>query len=100
MLLTFAQVIKPSKYFQMQKEGDFCTLRISEAFPEDEGIYKCIAKNPAGEITTSANLRVLGKTKKRKENTRFLIFLNFFLSTYHKKLTHHFSPLPISTRHS
>ncbi|XP_018337981.1 PREDICTED: titin isoform X9 [Trachymyrmex septentrionalis] len=53
------KVIKPSKYFQMQKEGDFCTLRISEAFPEDEGVYKCIAKNSAGEVTTSANLRVL-----------------------------------------
>lgn len=44
----------------MHKEGDRCTLRISEAFPEDEGVYKCIAKNPAGEVTTSANLRVLG----------------------------------------
>lgn len=44
----------------MQKEVDLCTLRISEAFPEDEGVYKCIAKNPAGEVTTSANLRVLG----------------------------------------
>ncbi|XP_033210459.1 titin [Belonocnema kinseyi] len=53
------KVIKPSKYFQMQKEVDLCTLRISEAFPEDEGVYKCIAKNPAGEVTTSANLRVL-----------------------------------------
>ncbi|XP_074100964.1 sallimus isoform X11 [Cotesia typhae] len=53
------KIIKPSKYFQMQKEGDRCTLRISEAFPEDEGVYKCIAKNPVGEVTTSANLRVL-----------------------------------------
>ncbi|XP_046465810.1 titin isoform X2 [Neodiprion pinetum] len=53
------KVIKPSKYFQMQKDGDVCTLRISEAFPEDEGVYKCIAKNPAGDVTTSANLRVL-----------------------------------------
>ena len=61
----------------MQKEGDFCTLRISEAFPEDEGVYKCIAKNPAGEVTTSANLRVLGKTKKK---FKFNIFKNF-LST-------------------
>lgn len=48
----------------MQKEGDRCTLRISEAFPEDEGVYKCIAQNPAGEVTTSANLRVLGKPTK------------------------------------
>lgn len=61
----------------MQKEGDFCTLRISEAFPEDEGVYKCIAKNPAGEVTTSANLRVLGK---RKESGSILLV--FFLLIY------------------
>ncbi|XP_068082222.1 titin [Anabrus simplex] len=52
--------IKPSKYFQMQKEGvDVYTLRISEAFPEDEGVYKCIATNPAGSVTSSATLKVL-----------------------------------------
>lgn len=55
----------------MQKEGDVCTLRISEAFPEDEGVYKCIAKNPAGEVTTSANLRVLGK---RERKTKILFY--------------------------
>ena len=54
-------MIKPSKYFQMQKEGDVYTLRISEAFPEDEGVYKCIATNPAGDVTLSAELRVLGE---------------------------------------
>lgn len=53
------KVIKPSKYFQMQKEGDTCTLKISEAFPEDEGIYKCIAINAAGNVNTVANLKVL-----------------------------------------
>lgn len=59
----------------MQKEGDLCTLRISEAFPEDEGVYKCIAKNPAGDVTTSANLRVLGK---RKEKIEFIFIRSFF----------------------
>lgn len=54
----------------MQKDGDLCTLRISEAFPEDEGVYKCIAKNPAGDVTTSANLRVLGK---KFNNAKILI---------------------------
>ena len=45
----------------MQKEADVFTLRITEAFPEDEGVYKCIAKNPAGETSTTANLKVLGE---------------------------------------
>ncbi|GLH07319.1 LOW QUALITY PROTEIN: Titin [Gryllus bimaculatus] len=51
--------IKPSKYFQMQKDGDIYTLHISEAFPEDEGMYKCVASNTAGSVTTSAELKVL-----------------------------------------
>ena len=53
------KIIKPSKYFQMVKDGELYTLKISEAFPEDEGVYKCIATNPAGTITLQANLRVL-----------------------------------------
>lgn len=53
------KIIKPSKYFQMLKEGDNCTLKISEAFPEDEGVYKCVATNPAGTVSTTANLKVL-----------------------------------------
>ncbi|XP_024080936.1 titin isoform X2 [Cimex lectularius] len=53
------QAIKLSKYFQMGKEGDTYTLRISEAFPEDEGTYKCVASNQAGEVSLSANLKVL-----------------------------------------
>lgn len=53
------KVIKPSKYFQMAKEGEYYTLRISEAFPEDEGVYTCIATNPVGNVSTKANLKVL-----------------------------------------
>ncbi|CAH0765342.1 unnamed protein product [Bemisia tabaci] len=54
------KVIKPSKYFQMSKEGDVYSLMISEAFPEDEGVYKCIASNAGGQVVLSANLNVLG----------------------------------------
>jgi titin len=53
------KIIKPSKYFQMVKDGDNYTLKISEAFPEDEGVYKCVSTNPAGTVTTQANLKVL-----------------------------------------
>lgn len=92
------QVIKPSKYFQMQKEGDLCTLRISEAFPEDEGVYKCIAKNPAGEVTTSANLRVLGKGEKRKIVT--LLHPKFLSVDVSREQNNHFRFLLLtSARH-
>lgn len=51
-------IIKQSKYFKMTREGDYYTLRISEAFPEDEGVYKCVIVNNIGEATTSATLKV------------------------------------------
>lgn len=53
------KIIKPSKYFQMTKEREYYTLKISEAFPEDEGEYKCVLKNSAGETPTKAKLSVL-----------------------------------------
>lgn len=53
------KLIKPSKYFQMNKERDYFSLKISEAFPEDEGVYKCVLKNSAGETPTSGTLSVM-----------------------------------------
>lgn len=52
------KLIKPSKYFQMSRTADEYTLRISEAFPEDEGDYKCVAYNSAGRVTVAAKLKV------------------------------------------
>lgn len=57
-------LIKQSRYFQMGNERDVFTLRISEAFPEDEGVYKCVASNSAGTLTTTARLYVTGNVKK------------------------------------
>lgn len=54
-------MVKQSRYFRMSVENDVYTLKISEAFPEDEGIYKCVATNSAGTASTSANLKVVGK---------------------------------------
>lgn len=51
-------IIKQSKYFKMTRDGEYYTLRISEAFPEDEGFYKCILSNNIGEVSTSASLKV------------------------------------------
>jgi len=53
-------LIKPSRYFIMSQEGDNThVLRISEAFPEDEGTYRCVASNSTGKAQCSANLLVI-----------------------------------------
>jgi hypothetical protein len=44
-------------------------LHILEAFPEDEGQYKCLVVNPAGQTSTSAFLKI----------ERMIIFSLFFL---------------------
>ena len=54
------KIIKPSKYFQMSRQADTNTLRISEVFPEDEGEYKCVVSNEAGTAEVRAPLKVLG----------------------------------------
>ncbi|KFV99524.1 Palladin [Eurypyga helias] len=37
---------------------DVCTLVITEAFPEDSGIFKCVAENEFGSAASSAHLSV------------------------------------------
>ena len=52
------QPVKPSKYFKMTSHQGQHTLSITEAFPEDEGPYRCTAVSPAGEVSTTATLKV------------------------------------------
>lgn len=42
--------IKQSKYFTMTSDGEEHCLKISEAFPEDEGNYYCIISNTIGKV--------------------------------------------------
>ncbi|XP_042888253.1 titin-like isoform X7 [Penaeus japonicus] len=51
--------IKQSKYFTMTSDGEVHCLKISEAFPEDEGNYYCIISNTIGKCTLEANLQVV-----------------------------------------
>lgn len=53
------KIIKQSKYFNMETTGDKHILNILEAFPEDEGLYKCAVTNPAGKTSTSAYLKII-----------------------------------------
>lgn len=43
----------------MNADGENFSLTISEAFSEDEGIYKCIASTSAATIISEANLEIL-----------------------------------------
>ncbi|XP_071792535.1 protein Obscurin-like isoform X2 [Asterias amurensis] len=51
--------IKESKYFKMTNEGTLAKLTITEAFPEDEGEYSCIASNTAGQEKTTSDLKIV-----------------------------------------
>jgi len=55
------QLIKPSKYFQLSVDpASGCYgLSIAGVFPEDDGAYKCVARNPVGEVACIAQLRVI-----------------------------------------
>uniref|UniRef100_A0A3B3YBS9 Ig-like domain-containing protein n=1 Tax=Poecilia mexicana TaxID=48701 RepID=A0A3B3YBS9_9TELE len=41
---------------------EICTLVIAEVFPEDSGMFTCTANNNYGTVSSSAALRVKGKT--------------------------------------
>ena len=54
--------IKEDRHYSMEFEGvDLCSLVIRETGPDDEGVYKCEARNPAGTAFSQAELLVEGK---------------------------------------
>ncbi|ESO04843.1 hypothetical protein HELRODRAFT_78293, partial [Helobdella robusta] len=51
------QPIKPSKYFTMTSEPNGShVLKLAAVFSEDEGSYKCVARNAKGHVETSGKL--------------------------------------------
>lgn len=56
-----AKILKAGQDFKISYDGCLATLEITEIFPEDEGQYTCIAKNPAGEGKTTCTLTVIGE---------------------------------------
>ncbi|XP_035660910.1 myosin light chain kinase, smooth muscle-like [Branchiostoma floridae] len=55
--------IKASEDFQVTSRGEDQSLHIPEIFPEDAGMYGCVAQNSAGTVTTSAKLKVKAPAK-------------------------------------
>nr|XP_060495743.1 myosin light chain kinase, smooth muscle isoform X5 [Panthera onca] len=43
------KTLKTTKFIILSQEGSLCSVSIEKALPEDRGVYKCIAKNGAGQ---------------------------------------------------
>jgi hypothetical protein len=54
------KILKHDQDFQQMFIGDTTKLDVFEIFPDDEGVYKCIAKNSVGECSTECYLTVTG----------------------------------------
>lgn len=56
-------------FFLFSDTGE-ATLRIIGVAADDDGVYTCVATNDLGSVTSSASLRVLGKSGQIYEKVR------------------------------
>ena len=54
-------IIRNSPDYQITVETGTSRLAVAEVFPEDTGVYKCVATNADGSDSTEAMLRVIGE---------------------------------------
>ncbi|NWS54232.1 PALLD protein, partial [Chunga burmeisteri] len=52
------RILRKSSMPEFVISEEVCTLVITEAFPEDSGIFKCVAENEFGSVASSARLSV------------------------------------------
>ncbi|XP_064427080.1 myosin light chain kinase, smooth muscle isoform X4 [Mirounga angustirostris] len=52
------KTLKTTKFIILSQEGSLCSVSIEKALPEDRGLYKCIAKNRAGQAECSCQVTV------------------------------------------
>lgn len=46
--------------FRPAYDFDYVALDLLSVYPEDSGVYTCIARNQLGETVTSSSVRVIG----------------------------------------
>uniref|UniRef100_A0A4X1TIG3 Myosin light chain kinase, smooth muscle n=1 Tax=Sus scrofa TaxID=9823 RepID=A0A4X1TIG3_PIG len=52
------KTLKTTKFIVLSQEGSLCSISIEKALPEDRGLYKCVAKNSAGQAECSCQVTV------------------------------------------
>ncbi|XP_040106334.1 myosin light chain kinase, smooth muscle isoform X4 [Oryx dammah] len=52
------KTLKTTKFIVLSQEGSLCSVSIEKALPEDRGLYKCVAKNSAGQAESSCQVIV------------------------------------------
>ncbi|XP_068826559.1 myosin light chain kinase, smooth muscle isoform X2 [Capricornis sumatraensis] len=52
------KTLKTTKFIVLSQEGSLCSVSIEKALPEDRGLYKCVAKNSAGQAESSCQVTV------------------------------------------
>ncbi|XP_027439756.2 myosin light chain kinase, smooth muscle isoform X3 [Zalophus californianus] len=61
------KTLKTTKFIILSQEGSLCSVSIEKALPEDRGLYKCIAKNGAGQAECSCQVTVDGDATVKKK---------------------------------
>ncbi|XP_011806176.1 PREDICTED: myosin light chain kinase, smooth muscle isoform X4 [Colobus angolensis palliatus] len=62
------KILKTTKFIVLSQEGSLCSVSIEKALPEDRGLYKCVAKNDAGQAECSCQVTV--EDAPASENTK------------------------------
>ena len=57
--------------YEISFDKGVATLRIRMTEPEDSGSYKCVASNPNGTVTSTAEVMVKGKTGHSQDKQGF-----------------------------
>ncbi|XP_068921049.1 myosin light chain kinase, smooth muscle isoform X2 [Petaurus breviceps papuanus] len=52
------KTLKTTKFIALAQEGSLCSVTIEKAMPEDNGVYKCLAKNAVGQAESSCQVTV------------------------------------------
>ncbi|KAM9225689.1 myosin light chain kinase, smooth muscle [Dugong dugon] len=52
------KMLKTTRFIILSQEGSLCSVSIERALPEDRGLYKCVAKNSAGQAECSCQVIV------------------------------------------